>query len=108
MEQKCFEAYLMVEFDCETKNPNSIGVFSEHENEITMIGNEYVRVSSMLWEICNDEKDNIWGFDTLSKIMKDQLDKCLYDSCTITYNGEKWTIAECKKFIGIRDMMARM
>ncbi len=93
--KKCFNAYLMVEFMQKTDLPRSIDVYSESEDEITMLGNNYVRIASMKWEICCDEK-GVTGFDIIAKTLEIQFEKGLYDDCSFFYKGKKWTVQECK------------
>jgi hypothetical protein len=96
MSIKYIEAYLMVEFDCKTKLPESIHVYGESENEITMIGNEYIRIASMDWKVCGDNKD-VCGLEMLCIFLEKQLKQGVYDLCSFDYKGTKWTVGECKK-----------
>jgi hypothetical protein len=90
------EAFLMVEFDIKTSQPCSVSVYSESEQEITLIGNDYVRVASMTWD--HSLKD-AWDFDLLHTILMTQLKKGLYDACKVTFQGKTWTVAECQAAI---------
>ncbi len=98
MDEKWFYAHLMVEFNLKTDLPVSIHVYSEDEDEITMIGNEYICIASMEWKCCKNKKD-VSGFEILCKILESQLKEGLYNSCYFTYHDKQWTVEECKKHI---------
>lgn len=86
-----YEAYLMVEFNCKTKLPVSIDVYSEGQDSITMIGNEYICVKSI---DCSEEKSD--PFHVLSVKLLQELNDGVYDSCVITFQGRNWSVKECK------------
>ncbi len=90
-------AYLMVEFDTKTQLPVSIDIYSESEHEITMIGNEYVKIASMKWHVADQKRKHHHG--TLFDILQKQYDDHIYDECVITYKCKNWTVLDCKKFI---------
>jgi hypothetical protein len=87
----------MVGFDCKTKLPESIHVYGESENEITMIGNEYICIASMDWNVC--------GADLLYRILETQLKQGVYDACSFTYAGKEWTVMECKRIVAATSLL---
>lgn len=96
-----YEAYLMVEFNSKTKLPESIDVFSESEDMITMIGNEYVQICNMKLQICNSSSENV-GFECLSLLLLHQFKKGFYDECFFFFENKKWTVKECKEIITLK------
>ncbi len=90
-------AYLMVEFRQETQLPHRIDVYSESQNEITRCGNGYVCIASMKWNVCSNE-DKKHGFHIVHQILKSQFKEGMYDHCSFTHHGKKWTVQECKQY----------
>jgi len=94
---KWYYAYLMVEFDLTVKLPVSIGVFSESQNQISTLNNQYIEIASMYWKIHGNVRDNTC-FGYLAAIIRKQFLEGLYDECMFDFNGKKWSIEECKKY----------
>jgi hypothetical protein len=91
-----FEAYLMVEFDCKTGLPIGIDCYSEHEDEITMIGNEYVRIASVKLRVQSPDAA-FGGCGAVYDMLLDQLHRGTYDACKITYKDQVWTVEELRR-----------
>ena len=89
-----FEAFLMVEFDCKTNLPVSIACYSENEDEITMIGNEYVQIASLKFEVQTPNAD-FDGLEFLCNTLEDQLHKGVYNACRLEYKTKAWTVEQC-------------
>jgi len=88
------DAYLMIEFNCNTGFPVSIDCYSESEDEITMIGNEYIRISDITWRVhnCVDSLD----FGPLFDFLMAQLRMGTFDTYEFFYKHKCWTVAECR------------
>jgi hypothetical protein len=93
-----YEAFLMIEFDCKTKLPLTIMAYGEHENKITMIGNEYVRIASLKLKVQNPESE-FAGMEFVCTILEQHLKNGMFNQCKVKYNDNIWTVEECVRII---------